>query len=383
MTSQPNRRHLLAAGLSLPLAAPLAKASQDADTARTAKNGKRILILGGTRFLGPAIVEAALAEGFEVTLFNRGKSNPDLFPDLETRIGDRNTGDLAALEEGEWDFVVDTSGYVPDHVRQTAELLRDRVGHYVFVSTISVYADFGAEHTDESAEVGTVEPDVLAEIKTIADSFKGGGQLYGPLKALCEQAAEEAMPGRVANLRSGLIVGPEDSSDRFTYWCVRVGRGGEVLAPGKPDAGVQFVDVRDLGRFCVTCGAERKAGVMNTVGFAFRVTMEEVLYGAKIVLGSDAQFTWVDDEYLLEREVGPYMEMPLWLPDGMRGHFDNRRALEAGLTTRPIGDTIRDTLAWHLAERGDDYRFGRVGINAERERELLDGWKSRDTSGDQ
>lgn len=377
MTNLPNRRHLLAAGLTLPVGASLARASQDAAPAAPEKNGKRLLVLGGTRFLGPAIVHDALARGYEVTLFNRGKSNPGMFPDLDTRIGDRNTGDLASLEEGEWDVVVDTSGYVPDHVRQTAELLKDRAGHYVFVSTISVYAEFGAAHTDETAAVGTVEPDVLAGIKTIGDSFQGGGQLYGPLKALCEEAAEAAMPGRVANLRSGLIVGPEDGSDRFTYWCARIERGGEVLAPGDPDAEVQFVDVRDLGRFCVTCGEDRVAGVMNTVGFPFHVSMQELLHGAKIVLGSDARFTWADSEYLMEQGVAPYMGLPLWLPDGMRGHFDNRKALDAGLTCRPIGDTIRDTTAWHLEERGRDHRFQRAGMEPEREAELLEGWKSR------
>lgn len=375
MTSQPNRRNVLSAGLCLPFARGFADPL--ALQAEGGGKGKRLLVLGGTRFLGPAIVKAALEMGYEVTLFNRGKSNPDLFPELEHLTGDRDTGDLESLATGEWDIVVDTSGYVPEHVKQTAELLADRVQHYVFVSTISVYADFGAAHTDESAAVGEVSPEQLAATKTIADSFKSGGQLYGPLKALCEQAAEAAMPGRVSNLRSGLIVGPEDSSDRFTYWCARIWKGGEVLAPGARDGGVQFTDVRDLGRFCVVVGRDRKAGVMNTVGFAFPVTMEEVLLGAKIVIGSDARFTWVDDEYLLEQEVGPYMEMPLWLPAEMRGHFDNQRCLEAGLLTRPIGDTIRDTLAWHLEERGPDYRWRKVGINTDRETKLLEGWKAR------
>jgi 2'-hydroxyisoflavone reductase len=377
MTSRPNRRHVLSAGLCLPftrsIASPLALQAEGGGA------GKRLLVLGGTRFLGPAIVKSALEMGFEVTLFNRGKSNPELFPELERLTGDRDTGDLASLETGEWDVVVDTSGYVPDHVKQTAELLADRVRHYVFVSTISVYADFGAESSDETAAVGKVTPEQLAATKTIGDSFRAGGQLYGPLKALCEQAAEAAMPGRVSNLRSGLIVGPEDSSDRFTYWCVRVGQGGEVLAPGARDAGVQFTDVRDLGRFCVVAGRDRKAGVMNTVGFPFEVSMEEILLGAKIVLGSDASFTWVDDEYLLEQKVGPYMEMPLWLPAEMRGRFDNRKCLDAGLVCRPIGDTIRDTLAWHLEERGTDYRWRGVGIDADREAELLEGWKLRDS----
>jgi len=375
MPSQPNRRHVLSAGLCLPFArgfnVPSTLQSEGGGS------GKRLLVLGGTRFLGPAIVKAALEMGFEVTLFNRGKSNPDLFPELERLKGDRDAGDLAALETGEWDVVVDTSGYVPDHVRQTAELLRDRVQHYVFVSTISVYADFGAEYTDESAAVGEVSAEDLAAVQKIGDVFRTGGQLYGPLKALCEQAAEAAMPGRVSNLRSGLIVGPEDSSDRFTYWCVRIAQGGEVLAPGDRDAEVQLTDVRDLGRFCVVAGRDRAAGVMNTVGFPFRVSMAEVLYGAKIVLGSDAQFRWVPSDFLLEEEVGPYMELPLWLPDGMRGHFDNTRCLAAGLTCRPLGDTIRDTLAWHLEERGEEHTWGRAGINADRERALLDGWKAR------
>ena len=351
-------------------------AANQAEPRAAGSNGKRVLILGGTRFLGAAVAEAALADGYEVTLFNRGQSNPDRFPDLETRVGDRDTGDLAALEEGEWDFVVDTSGYVPDHVRQAAELLRDRVEHYVFVSTISVYADLGGETVDESTEVGVVEPEVLAGVRTIADIFPGNRRLYGPLKALCEEAAERALPGRVANVRPGLIVGPEDGTDRFTYWPVRAHQGGEILAPGDPNVGIQVIDVRDLGQWCFDLGARKTAGVFNAVGFRGKVTMQELLHGAKLVTGSDSSFTWVPDDFLLEQGVGPWMELPLWIPGG-GSHYTNDLAFENGMPCRPLAETIRATLDWHLAERGEDYVWQRAGLAREKEAKVLEAWRSR------
>ena len=229
----------------------------------------KVLILGGTAFLGPEIVEAARAHGHVLTLFNRGKTNPGLFPDIEKLRGDRN-GDLKALEGRSWDAVIDTSGYVPRHVRDSARLLSKAVGHYVFISTVSVYADFKAEGMDESAPVGTL-PDPTVEQVT--------GETYGPLKALCEKAAEEAMPGHVANVRPGLIVGPGDPTDRFSYWPVRVAKGGDVLAPGNPDTAVQFIDVRDLAAWSVKLVEDGHAGVYNAVGPKARLTMQELLHG--------------------------------------------------------------------------------------------------------
>lgn len=335
---------------------------------------KSLLVLGGTRFLGPPVVEAALAAGWDVTLFNRGKSNPELFPDLERLRGDRDTGDLSALKKRSWDAVVDTSGYVPAHVQQSAELLAEAVGRYVFVSTVSVYADQSAAVVGEDTAVAKISPDVVAKVTRIRQV----GRHYGPLKALCEQAAERALPGRVANVRPGLIVGPRDSSDRFTYWPARIARGGEVLAPGTGEQEVQFVDVRDLGAwlFRLAAGsAPHELGVSNAVGFVGRVSMQELLHGCKIVSGADCSFTWVDEPFLLERKVRPYRELPLWLPQGRRGHFANARAQAAGLSFRPIGDTIRDTLAWH-ATRAPEHRW-RAGMKAEREAKLLAEWRQR------
>lgn len=360
----PSRRTFLtvaAAGLATPL------------LPRLPRRGQRVLILGGTRFLGPQLVAAAEANDCEVTLFNRGRSDPERFARLEQRIGDRDAGDLDALKTGQWDYVVDTSGYAPSHVRATAELLRDRVGHYVFVSTISVYADQSAEQVGEDTPVLTVDAETIAAATTIRTASRH----YGAMKALCEQAAEVAMPGRVAVVRPGLIVGPEDSSDRFTYWPVRIGQGGEVLAPGEPAQEVQFLDVRDLGAWCIALGQARRAGTWNAVGFPFRLSIQELLCGCKVALNADCSFTWVAQEFLLENRVRPYMEMPLWLPKGQRGHIDVRRALADGLTFRSVAETIRDTAAWFAREWPRGREWGRAGMQPDRERSLLAAWHSR------
>ncbi len=376
MHATPTRRHVLRTGLAAAGGAALSSAAPRSIGAARARRdpAPRLLVLGGTRFLGPAVVESALAQGFEVTLFNRGQSHPGLFADAgvtELR-GDRDAGDLSALEEGRWDSVVDTSGYVPGQVRAAAELLGPRIGHYVFVSTISVYADTSAANVDESTPVARVEPEVVERVKTIREAFAH----YGPMKALCEEAAEAALPGRVANVRPGLIVGPGDPTDRFTYWPVRVRRGGEVLAPARRDAEVQVVDVRDLGAWIVDLCARAQPGLYNAVGFRGRLGFEEFLHGCKVVTGADCSFTWPSEEFLLEREVRPYADLPLWLPAGVRGHIDVSRALAQGLAPRPVGDTIRDTVAWHdTRPAGHELR---AGLTPEREAELLAAWHARD-----
>jgi 2'-hydroxyisoflavone reductase len=364
---RPTRRSFLASSALLSAAPALHLAAAGGG------RGKRMLVLGGTRFLGPQVVLAAEALGYEVTLFNRGRSDPERFARLEQRVGDRDTGDLSALAEGRWDVVVDTSGYAPDHVRASAELLRDRVGHYVFVSTISVYADQSADQVGEDTAVLEVAPEVVAAAATIPAAARH----YGAMKALCERAAEAAMPGRVAVVRPGLIVGPEDSSDRFTYWPVRVRQGGEILAPGLPDQEVQFVDVRDLGPFCVRLGDRAMAGTWNAVGFPFRLGFEEFLHGCKVALNADCRFHWVDEAFLRENRVRPYLEMPLWLPAGQRGHVDLRRALEAGLTFRSVADTIRDTADWYAAEWPEGRAWERAGMKPDREAALLAAWRAR------
>jgi len=326
----------------------------------------RLLILGGTIFVGRALVEAAQARGYEVTLFNRGQHNPDLFPDVERLRGDRDGG-LDALRGRTWDAVVDTCGYVPRLVRQSAELLADAVGHYTFISSISVYGDFSKSGIDEADHVGTLEDEAVEEVT---------GETYGPLKALCEQAAERALPGRVLNVRAGLIVGPYDISDRFTYWPVRVARGGEVLAPGQPDARTQFIDVRDLVDWNLRAIEAGTPGVYNVTGPEKPLTLQMVLDACRAVGGSDASITWVDAAFLKEKEVAPWTELPLYIGDdpGFAGidSVDCGKAIRSGLTFRPLEDTVRATLDWEAARPAD--HPWRAGITAEREAELLRAW---------
>ncbi len=373
-----DRRNFLGAGLGLAFASPLlpALAAPRPGQRPARPNGKRLLVLGGTRFLGPAVVHAAQAAGWEITLFNRGKSNPEMFPELEKRRGDRDTGDLASLAEGEWDLVVDTSGYVPEHVRASAELLADRVGHYVFISTCSVYAPApGVGDLAEEAAVQDIPDRERMKIRTIGEVFRRM-EFYGPLKALCEQAAEQAMPGRVTSLRPGVIVGRDDPTDRFTYWAIRVQQGGEVLCPGDRDARIQFTDVRDLAQHCFVLGSADRAGVYNAAGFAMPVTMQEFLHGCKIVLGADARFTWCGADFLLQHQVRPFVEMPFWLPDPYAVYFANDKGVAAGMEFRPIAQTITEMVDWFHEVRGADYRWGTYGMQPERERELLERWRA-------
>ncbi|GCE22899.1 NAD-dependent epimerase/dehydratase family protein [Dictyobacter kobayashii] len=331
----------------------------------------KILILGGTVFLGRALVDSALGAGHEVTLFNRGTHSEVQYPGVEQLHGDR-TQDLTPLHGREWDAVIDTSGYHPDVVRASARLLAKAVKHYTFISSKSAYADFSQPGVNESSPVATLTAEQLASTEQMQPPY---GEFYGPLKALCEQAVEEEMPGRVLNLRPGLIVGPYDGSDRFTYWPVRVARGGEVLAPGRPDKIVQFIDVRDFAAWIVSMVEAGQTGVYN-VNRPGQLTMQQVLEECKSVSGSNATFTWVNDAFLNAHEVGAWMELPLWIPDSdaeMAGFLraSVARALEAGLTFRPLATTIEDTLAWDRT-RGAGPR--RAGMAPDRETQLLALW---------
>jgi 2'-hydroxyisoflavone reductase len=320
----------------------------------------RILVLGGTKFLGRAAVEAALAGGHEVTLFNRGTTNPELFPEVEKLRGDRDGG-LDALRGREWDAVVDPSGYVPRVVEQSVDLLRDAAGFYVFVSSISVYASF-AEVVDEGSELAELSAPGSEDIS--AD--------YGALKALCEREVETAFPGRSTAVRAGLIVGPHDPTGRFTYWPHRVARGGDVLVPGPAWRPVQLVDVRDLAAWIVTAAEERLSGAFNATGPS---TMGAVLDAARRASGSTARAVEVDDAFLTGQGVGEWMELPLWIDpsnDDWR-HFmevDATRATAAGLTFRPLDETVAGALAEAALVEG-------VGLTPERETELLTAWWSR------
>lgn len=331
----------------------------------------RILVLGGTAFLGPHFVRAALANSHTVTLFHRGKTNPGLFPELEHLRGDRDTGDLAALEGRTFDTVIDTSGYVPSHVEATAKLLAGSCKHYQFISTISVYGSFGQrpDRIDESAATPDV-PEAKAAEAAAVHEIKQAMPFYGPLKARCEQAAAEALPGRVCVIRPGLIVGPGDTSDRFTWWPVRCDRGGAVLAPGDPDGHVQFVDARDLAAFMLRCAEQQTTGTYNATGFHGRVSMAEILAACKCATSRPVELVWASEEFLAEHKVQPYLQMPLWIPRDGRSVVDCSRAIAKGLAFRPIADTVRDTLHWARTERGDR-PFTRTGLPAEREAELI------------
>ncbi len=319
----------------------------------------RVLVLGGTRFLGRALVEAALDRGHELTLFNRGETNPELFPDVEQLRGDR-TADLSSLEGRSWDAVVDVAGYVPAVVRRSAEALRDS-GRYVFVSTISVYADFSEpwDETGPLAELGDARADELAP------DYSN----YGPLKALCEAEVQAVFGDRALVVRPGLIVGPHDPTGRFTYWPHRVARGGEVVVPAPPERTVQFVDARDLGAWLVELLEQDEGGAFN--GTRSGVSWGELVEAAAAVTDSYAKPVWIPDEFLLQQEIGEWMELPMWLADpdwvGMN-QADVARAEAAGLVHRPLEDTISGAL--DEAETTDD-----AGLKPERERDLIEAWR--------
>jgi 2'-hydroxyisoflavone reductase len=323
----------------------------------------RLLLLGGPKFLGRAIADATLARGHELTFFNRGRTNPGLYPEAEKLRGDRD-GDLSALDGREFDVVVDTSGYLPRVVRASAELLSAASELYVFVSSISVYNDFSTPVDEESA---------LAEIARMpADELAEDYSNYGALKALCEREATEAFAGRALNVRAGLIVGPHDPTGRFTYWPHRVARGGDVLAPGPPDRPVQFVDVRDLADWIVLAGEEGRTGPFNVS--ERRLPFARLLEACRAVTGVDSTPTWVSEAFLLEQEVGQWMELPLWIAaEPGWEHFleaSVSKALDAGLRFRPLEETVAGALEHAGLVDG-------VGLRPEREAELLAAWHAR------
>ena len=337
----------------------------------------RLLILGGTVYLGRHLVDAALARGHAVTLFNRGtRSAP--WPDVEQLVGDRD-GNLDALSGRTWDAVVDTSGYVPRLVGASAARLVDAVEHYTFVSSVSVYRDFSQKGIDEHAPLATIDDAANEDVATH----------YGALKALSEAAAETAMPGRCLHVRAGLIVGPFDETGRFAYWVRRVADGGEVLAPGAPDRQIQFVDVRDLAEWIVAMAERRHVGVHNVTGPAEPMTMADLLEACRSVSASDAHFTWVDDAFLVAHDVTPFSNMPLWLPPEVAGllEVDVSKALAASLRCRPLAETIRDTAAWLMVSTSATAPTfasaiaSRSGISRDRERALLAAWSAATWDG--
>ena len=338
-----------------------------------------LLVLGGPRFLGRFVIERALARGHHVTTFNRGRTEPALFPEVEKLRGDR-AADLSALDGRTWDAAIDTSGFLPSTVRRMTDALRGRVGHYTFVSSISAYADFSRSRMDETSSVSSLTPEQWKDAEGIDASEPRNSpaflQLYGPLKTECERIVERAFPGRSAIPRPGLIVGPHDYMDRFPWWVRRVAEGGPVLAPGRPGRAVQVIDVRDLADWMVRLAEGAVPGVFNATGPARPLPMSELLEACRAVSRSDARFVWVDDAFLVERKLGAWEELPLWLPDSDTGHrgildMNVDRALAAGLTFRPLLESARDTLAW-LPRRGA--QPWRAGLAREKERALLEEW---------
>jgi 2'-hydroxyisoflavone reductase len=328
----------------------------------------KLLVLGGTLFLGRHFVEAALERGHHVTLFNRGRTNPELFPDAEHLRGDRDV-DLSALAGREWDAVVDFSGYVPRVVGSSARLLADRAAHYTFVSSVSAYRDF--------AQVGIAEDYTLAELPEESEDVSA---FYGPLKARSEEAVQAAFGERALVVRPGVIVGPYDWTNRFGWWVRRLAKGGEIIAPGGGDWPVQLVHGRDLADWLLDLGEAGTACTFNAVPRP--VAMKEVLEQMRETLRSDAVLVPVDEQFLLGRGVEPWEHLPLWLATGSNPDFvgmmavDVSRAEAAGLRHRPLAQTIRETLAWEedAARQDDGTRALATGLPPDRERELLSAW---------
>jgi len=326
-----------------------------------------ILIIGGTKFLGRHLVDSALARGHQVTLFNRGKTDPNLFPHLETILGDREH-DIAKLSGRTWDAVIDVAGYLPRIVSVSAVGFREAeaVNRYVFISSISVYPDSDLHKIgiDESDPVGKLKDESTEEIT---------GETYGPLKALCEKTILDLYGDRGLVIRPGLIVGPNDPTDRFTYWPVRVARGGEVLAPEKPEVPVQIIDVRDLSDFIIKLIEENASGIYNATGPDYELTFGAMLETCKRVSGSDAKVRWASVEFLNQNKVEAWSDMPVWVPDNEENagfsRVDISKGIKAGMKFRPLEDTVRDTLAW-ANTRPADHEW-RAGLKSEREQELL------------
>ncbi|MEZ4451626.1 MAG: epimerase [Nannocystaceae bacterium] len=339
-----------------------------------------VLILGGTGFLGPHVVEAARARGYAITLFNRGKTNPQLFPDVEKLRGDRN-GDLKSIADAiaggrRWSAVIDTSGYFPRIVRDSAALVAPATDQYVFISSISVYSSPNPEGVHEGDPVGQIDDPSVEKITETT---------YGPLKALSEAAAEAAMPGKTTNVRPGLIVGPGDPTDRFTYWPVRATRPGPMIAPGGPADPIQFIDGRDLATWLLECVAARHYGLYNAVGPASPVGIGDLVDASVRNAAAGAEPVWIPAEFLMEHEVMPWVHMPAWVPaaseDGGLAKVDSSKAIAAGLTYRGLEAIVADTLEWWKTLPEERRAKMRAGVSPEKEAEVLAAWAKRGAKG--
>lgn len=322
----------------------------------------KILVLGGTKFVGRHIVNAALGMEHQITIFNRGKSNPSLFPQAEKLIGDRDGG-LDQLTGRSWDTIIDVNGYLPRLVADSADLLKETAENYTFISTISVYANFSKPGLNEESSLAEIADKTTEVID---------GETYGALKVLCERVVEKIFPGRSLIIRPGYVVGPHDHTDRFTSWLRRIARGGEILALGEESIPLQFIDVRDLAEFIIQRVEANDSSIFNITGPAEPLTWGELFREAKRVYASDTRFTWVSDDFIESQDLDG-QDLPMWAPPNERGvgAVNIGKALQAGLVFRPLDDSLRDTLAWD-AQHGNP----RAGLSFEREAELLKLWHS-------
>ncbi len=345
----------------------LTQAAASATTVTPAAKPLRLLILGGTGFIGPHMVRTALNRGHTVTIFTRGKTNTHLFPDLEKLKGDRD-GDLESLKGRDWDAVIDNTGYVPRHVRDSADLLKGHVGRYLFTSTGSV-CDLSQDKIDEESGLLEVRNPESEEV----DKY------YGELKVLCEQAVQERYGNAATIVRPHIVAGPGDKTDRYTYWPVRIDAGGEIIAPGDPANPVQYIDVRDLSEFCIHLVEQDTAGVYNGAGPSYsELSMQELLYAIRGVTSSKLEFTWVDEAFLAEQGIEPF-GYPLWvsLNSEYKGlaRISIERSVKHGLKLRPLAVTAHDTLQWFKTEPQE--RRNKLQLNLERDEDILKAWNNR------
>ena len=364
-----SRREFIKAGAigAAIAAAGLPMTGRAGDSEAAAKRGLKILILGGTGFIGPHMVREALRRGHSVTLFNRGRSNSTLFPDIETINGDRDGG-LGGLQGREWDAVIDNSGYVPRHVADSAHLLAPNVGCYVFISSVSVYADFNVVNDEDSA-LATMADETVEEVT---------GSTYGALKALCEQAAAaEFGSDRLAVLRPTYICGPGDHTDRFVYWPLRARRGGRMLWPGMPQDIIQVIDVRDLANFTIDCVDRQIQGTYNMVNPRGSSTMGSLLRDCQAVTAGGGEAIWIDEAFLTSHGVHGGVDLPIWFNSSPTIGFAADRALRAGMHNRPVRDTARDLLAWWDSLPRQRTAKPRAGLSPMKEAEVMAAWRKR------
>jgi 2'-hydroxyisoflavone reductase len=335
-----------------------------------APQAKTLLILGGTGFIGPHLTQEAQSRGWRVTHFNRGKTATSALPGIETLLGDRK-GELGALRGRSWDAVVDDTGYIPKYVKMSAELLAPTVGFCLFISSISVYASF-ARPNDEESPTGTLTD---PQIEQVTDTT------YGPMKALCEQYSRNAFEGRIAIVRPGYIVGPLDRTDRFTYWPVRAARGGEMLAPGTPQDPIQVIDVRDLTRWMMELVEARTKGCFNADSPPGEFTMGALLAASQHASPrAGTRVTWVPEEFLAAHWKAEELDFPPWSPlngDSAAASLTSvSAALRTGLRSRPLEETVRDTLAWFQTLPAERQVKLRAGLDPTKEAQTLREWHS-------